>query len=383
MTLQPASPGSGFVDSDWLDMATESLRRLPKVELHAHLSGCIRLSTIADLAAEGGLRFSRAVERNLSSAVVLKSPARSYGWSFLPWIRVIDKVTSIPENHFRLTYEVAQDMAEDGVVYAEIRTSVRLPFIRSSFRSMLCGLDEAATIALREHGIDVRFILGFNRHRFHHVSSSEREEIVRGVLDITEKYRHRVVGFDIWGNENRHPPRAFADEFALIRRAGYQLTMHAGEAGNVDHVRQAVGELQCRRIGHGGAVLRDLEVVNQIRDKEIAVEVCLTSNRLTGVVPEIERHPISGMIQAGIPVCLCADNTLVYATSLSREYALAAFAGLMTADQLIDNAEKGAAMTFLPADERSRLARRLRVAPKRRDAILGSIHAPHPSNHST
>jgi adenosine deaminase len=116
--LEGALADRRAVVGDSLDVLAGLLRPLPKVELHAHLSGCLRLSTIVDFSKDAGVRFSRAAERDLAGAVVLRRPARSYGWSFSPWKRVIDKVTSVPANHYRMTYEVAQDMAADGVVYA-------------------------------------------------------------------------------------------------------------------------------------------------------------------------------------------------------------------------------------------------------------------------
>lgn len=334
----------------------------------------MRLTTVLELALQAGIRFPRAVEQDLERAVVLRRPAISYGRSFAPWKRVIDKVTRIPENHYRITAEVAEDMARDGVRYAELRTSVRLPFDQSAFRTMLRCMDEAATDALREHGIDVRFLLGFNREQFSRVRQEEQLDVVRQVLDATQKFRHRVLGFDMWGNENRHPPRAFTRAFELLRGAGYALAIHAGETGNVEYVRQAIEMLQCRRIGHGGAMLQDPELVGRARDKEIGVEVCLTSNLLTGVVTNIHEHPLAGMVRAGLQVCLCADNTLVYDTTLSSEYTLAVRAGLMNAEQLIEHAETAASLTFLPADEQNNLVRRLRMDPARLTQVMQSLH---------
>ncbi len=355
---------------DSLDALAGLLRPLPKVELHAHLSGCLRLSTIVDFSKDSGIRFSRVAEQDLAGVVVLRHPARSYGWSFSPWKRVIDKVTSVPANHYRMTYEVAQDMAADGVVYAELRTSVRLPLNRTSLASMLQRMDEAAAAAARDFGIDIRFLLGFNRQQFVTISQEEQVEIAKDTLDVAEKYRHLIVGFDVWGNENRRPPRAFAKAYATIRSAGYPLAIHAGETGSVENIRQAIDVLQCRRLGHATAIVNDRELMRKSRDKEVAVEVCLTSNTLTGVLAGVERHPVAQMLRAGVPVCLCADNTLVYGTTLSREYALAVRAGLIAPGQLLEIAEGVAAMTFLAADERARLARRLQVSRRQSDELV-------------
>jgi adenosine deaminase len=371
--VRPSRPSRSPADGDSLDSMTGLLRPVPKVELHAHLSGCVRLSTIADLAKEAGLGFSRAIEKDLSAAVVLREPARSYGWSFAPWKRVIDKVTAIPDNHYRMTYEVAQDMAADGVVHAELRSSVRLPFDRTTFRSMLRGMDEAATAARKDHRIDVRFILGFNRQQFFGLSPAEQTDIAANVLEVTDKYRHLVVGFDTWGNENRRPPRAFSGAFGLIRRNGYPLTIHAGETGNVENIRQAIVDLECRRLGHATAIVQDRELMARARAEGIGVEVCLTSNRLTGALPEIQRHPLAEMVHRGVPVCLCADNTLVYGTTLSREYALAVQSGLLTPREVLDIAEKAWGMAFLPADEQVKLAGRLRLDPQRKASLAGAL----------
>lgn len=369
---RPAASPSPVSGGEWLASATRYLSRVPKVELHGHLSGCLRIETICELAKDADISLP---EEELSAAVVLTEPAGTYGESFLPWKRVIDKVTARPENHFRLVREVAADLASDGVIYAELRTSVRLPFDATALRTMLDGIDAAARAAMADEHVDVRFILGFNRQQFWHVGPDEQVSIARRVVAAVEGHRERVVGFDLWGDETDRPPGAFADAYRLLRGAGFPLTIHAGEAGSVRYVREAMDILQCRRIGHGTAMVEDRELLDLARQKEIAVEICLSSNWLTRVIPSIAAHPLAELLASGLRTCLCADNTRVYDTSLSGEYAKALRAGLVTAEQLLDMAAGAATLTFLPADQQVELARKLLLTGSTRSDILRSLEA--------
>ncbi len=355
------------------DLLTEALRALPKIELHAHLSGCIRLSTIEEIARSVDLRLPPAISDDLRQAVVLDRPAASHSESFAAWPRVIDRITSLPSYHYRLAYEVAVDMAADGVVYAEIRASFRLPFDPLAFHDMLREIDRAARDAQRDSGIDVRYILGFNRQRFMRIDEEERVKIVEQVLASATGLDGRVVGFDLYGSEVQSPPRGFASMFELVREAGYPLSIHAGEAGSPEHVAEAIMDLGCSRLSHGVLMIASPRLVELARSHGVGIEVCLTSNRLTGAVPDLRTHPVKTMLAAGLRIAICADNTLVYDTSLSAEYAIALRAGLLDISDVLDLAFAASTLAFLPSTGQRELAERVRQEGDLRSATRRRI----------
>jgi adenosine deaminase len=249
----------------------------------------------------------------------------------------------------RLILELAEDFANDGVIYGELRVSPRIPLLNGELEQFLATVSAAVTEARARFLIDLRIIFGFERQRFYQLSTTEQDDAVARILRACERYCGSVVvGFDLWGIEDRHPPRAFERLFRAIRQAGYPLTIHAGEAHSSTFIREAIEVLQCNRLGHATAITRDPRLFELIRQRDILVEVCLTSNWITGIVEDLGSHPLRRMLTERIPVTLCTDNTLVYNTSLSRELAVALQLELISAAAVPRLFSSAAAHVFAP-----------------------------------
>jgi adenosine deaminase len=355
LIFEPAAPPA--------DPLEAQLRGLPKIDLHAHLSGCLRLSTVEQLIRDGHLEVPKSAGRNLTGALVFQSRADSYAASFQPWSQILNKIMEIPDVVSRLLLELAEDFSRDGVVYSEVRVSPRVPLINGEIHRFLKVVDEAVTEARRQFPLDLRIILGFTRHSFYHLSPESQDHSVATILRAAEPYRGRtIVGFDLWGNEERHPPREFERIFRPIRDANYPLTIHAGEVYSASFIRDAIQILACQRLGHATAIVKDKALFELIRQHQILIEVCLTSNWVTGVVDNLSSHPLKAMIAEQLPVSLCTDNTLIYNTCLSREVAKALRLRLIRPFEVPGLFRAAAQHIFGPASLRPGLLDRVEMA---------------------
>ncbi len=349
-------------------------RMIPKAELHGHLSGCIRYTTIQELASQNALKLAPSVMTDLRSSVTLSKPSVTYSGSFLPWKLVIDKITATPQFAYRLAFEVAEDMARDGVVYGELRVPAKLPFDVDSFSIALSETDRALRDAFTKFGIDVRLIIGYERQGYARIGLQKQLQIVESVLGEIEAYKdRRVVGFDLYGVEDGYPPDDFVDLFKIIRANGYRVTIHAGEHGSPENIAQAIESLQAQRIGHATLIVQQPRLFDLMTERDVSIEVCLTSNIMTGVVRDFDTHPLRQMVDQGLKVSLCSDNTLVYNTSLSIEYARAVCSGLLSVESALDMVCHASEISFLPDDERNNLTAQLRLNADFKDLISRRI----------
>lgn len=353
------------------DALERLIRPLPKLELHAHLTGCVRPSTVYEFVAgnrRGIARFTRPLGRLSFSA-----QAADYQDFFVPWKRTLRHVPDSPLVVQRLIAEISEDFSRDGVIYGELRVSPRIPAMLGNLPEYLAALDVALNESKRSHGIDLRVVLGFTRHHFARMRPRDRARLLETILAAAEPYRGTsIVGFDLWGDETSGPPSAFTRLFSAVRRAGYPVTIHAGENGNPAHILHALQELNCDRLSHGPALLSDSAVSTMIRDEDILTEVCLTSNWITRAVPTFASHPVAHMKHEGLPFTLCADNTTVCRTSLSREYAKALFFGLVQVSDLPQLFQNALNHTFASAASRQQMQDSIAIRTSKH--ILSDLH---------
>ncbi len=335
------------------------LRRAPKVLLHDHLDGGLRPATVVELAeaaghqlptgdvGELGAWFRRGAERG-SLELYLETFAHTVG------------VMQSHEALVRVAAECAEDLAADGVVYAEVRFAPELHVegglsLDEVTEAVLAGFRVGATrTAATGSPIEVRALLTAMR-------TAARS------LEIAElAVRHRdagVVGFDIAGAEAGHPPTRHLDAFQLIQRESFHHTIHAGEAFGLPSIWEALQWCGADRLGHGVRITDDVEVgadgvprlgrlAAYVRDKRVPLEMCPTSNVNTGAVASIEKHPIGILRSLSFRVTVNTDNRLMSDVTLSGEFArlVDVFGyGWSDVEWLTVNAMKSA---FAPFDER-------------------------------
>ncbi len=339
-----------------MTVSLDLLRAAPKVLLHDHLDGGLRPGTIVELArdlAYAGLPTTDPDELGRwfhASAAAGSLPLYLRGFAHTI------AVMQTPEALERVAFECGEDLATDGVVYAEVRFA---PFFHTQ-RGM--NLEQVVESVLRgfaraekRHSIILRVIVSAMRDR---TDSLEMAELAVAFRD------RGVVGFDIAGEEAGHPPKAHREAFEYARLQNFSITIHAGEAFGPPSIWQALHYGGAHRIGHGVRLIDDIALDAQgdlvklgplatyIRDKRIPLEVCPSSNVDTGAVPSVSEHPFRQFYRQQFRVTVNTDNRLMSGITLSEELRrLAAAFGLGLADveKLTINAMKS---SFLPFDQR-------------------------------
>jgi adenosine deaminase len=260
-----------------------------------------------------------------------------------------------PESIERVAYECGEDLARDGVVYAEIRYAPVFSTRRGmNLEQVVEAVERGFARAESRHGIVLRQIVAAMRDRTDSLEMAE----------LAIAYRERgVVGFDIAGEEAGHPPKAHLEAFSLCRRENFSITIHAGEAFGPPSIWQALQYCGAHRIGHGVRLIEDMAIVDSqvvklgplaayIRDKRIPLELCPSSNVDTGAVASIAEHPIRHFLAQSFRVTVNTDNRLMSGVTLSDEFhRLSEALGLTLQDleKLTINAAKSA---FVGYDER-------------------------------
>jgi adenosine deaminase len=330
----------------------ELLRRLPKAELHCHLDGSVRPETLIELAKEYDTPMPRPDPDSLRD-YMRASDVHSLE-EYLERFTVTLSVMQTADALERVAYELAEDVAADGVRYIEVRYAPVLNVqgglsLGEAVEAPLRGLARAE----QDHGTVGRVILCGLRHLDPDVSLQ--------VAELAVDYRLRgVVGFDLAGPEAAYPASHHARAFAYAREHGLACTCHAGEGAGADSVREAVHVCGADRLGHAARLAEDVSLIDYVGEHRIPLEICLTSNVQTGAALSYERHPVRQYFDRGLNVVLNTDNRLMSDTTLTHEYTLAADRLGFTLDELSSIALNGFESAFLPLDERHGLIERAR-----------------------
>jgi adenosine deaminase len=332
----------------------EEFRNLPKVDLHRHLEGSLRLSTMLDIARKHGLTIPANVVR-LSRLVQVQDEDNFTFDNFLAKFNTLRMFYRSPEVITRITHEAVEDAAKDNVRYLELRfTPVALSRAeRFPLEDVTDWVCQAARDAEKKYKVMVRLIASINRH--------EPIELAEQVAWIAvEKGRENIVGLDLAGNEVEFPARPFLPIFKEARQSGMFVTMHAGEWSGAANVREAIEVFGAQRIGHGVRVLEDDFTTALARDLGTTFEVCVTSNYQTGVVSELNGHPVPRMMSSGLNVTLNTDDPSISQITLGNEYRVAVQDLKIPFDMLKQRVLAAAQASFLPENEKNKLAQNLK-----------------------
>jgi len=323
------------------------------VELHRHLEGSLRLQTMLDVAQAHGISLSDNILR-LSDMVQVQDEDPLTFQNFLAKFNTLRLFYKSPDVIHRVTREAVEDAARDNVQYMELRfTPVALSRAeRFPLHDVMDWVCTSAAAAAEKFGIQVRLIASVNRH--------ESPELAEQVAWLAAAYiEDGIVGIDLAGNEAEFSAKPFAGIFNEAKQAGLHLTIHAGEWGGADNVREAVEQVGAERIGHGVRVVEDENVVALTRERGTTFEVCVTSNYQSGVVPALSVHPLPRMLQAGLDVTLNTDDPSVSRIDLSHEFKLAHQDLGMPLEVLKERVLAAARAAFLPEDEKAGLVKKL------------------------
>ena len=270
---------------------------LPKAELHLHLEGSVEPETLREL--DPSRDFSTLYEY-----ADFESFLRTFG--------VVGTLLRGPADYALITRRLLERLAAQNVVYAEIIIAAGVVLWKQQdFAPIFDAIREAAA----DSPVDVRWILDA-------VRQFGPDHVMQVAELAAERREQGVAAFGIGGSEERGPAEWFTEAFAFARSAGLHLVAHAGEAMGPESIRAALA-LGAERIGHGIAAARDEPLMRELRDRNIPLEICITSNLVTGVVKRIEDHPVRRLFDAGVPITLNTDDPAMFRCSLVDEYRLA------------------------------------------------------------
>ncbi len=294
--------------------ADPELQALPKCNLHTHLEGSIRPETLWNLAQAQEIELGIPVEA-VRPALEVTGEERSL-MDYLDKISFTYQVLKNAEAQRRVAFEAAEDAARDGVIYFELRggptthTSPTLS-VEAVIENWLQGLRQAEAT----HGIVCRLIICALRWD----SPAVTERLAHSAVNFKNE---GVVGFDLAGGEIAGDLVKYAETFRIVREGGLGITCHAGEVAGPENVRYAVEELHATRIGHGVQSLSSPEVLSLLREQEILLEICPTSNIHTQAVNRIVNHPVRLFYDQDIPISIADDDPVTSRTRVSKELTL-------------------------------------------------------------
>ncbi|KAA0022677.1 adenosine deaminase [Antrihabitans cavernicola] len=308
-------------------LTEENIRQAPKALLHDHLDGGLRPSTVLELAADCGYDELPA-DNPVALGTWFHEAADSGSLErYLETFAHTVAVMQTPDGLSRVARECAEDLAADGVVYAEVR------FAPEQHLDAGLTLDEVVehTLAGFEEGADNATAAGKPIRIVCLLTAMRHAARSREIAELTVRFRDRgVVGFDIAGAEAGYPPSRHLDAFEYMRTQNAHFTIHAGEAFGLPSIHEAIAFCGTDRLGHGVRIADDIVVgpdgtptlgllANYVRDKRIPLELCPSSNVQTGAVPSVAEHPFDLLARLRFRVTVNTDNRLMGDTSMSAE----------------------------------------------------------------
>jgi adenosine deaminase len=299
------------------------IRAAPKVLLHDHLDGGLRAATVVDLARQIG--YDRLPSEDADEVMVWLQRGANRGHLnlYLDAFQHTVAVMQTREALVRVAAECAEDLAADGVVYAEVRFAPELHVAGGlSLDEVVEAVLEGFRSGSAGRGITVYALLTAMR------TAARSLEIA----ELAVRYRDQgVVGFDIAGAEAGSPPSRHLDAFQYVAHENFHITIHAGEGFGLPSIWEALQWCGAERLGHGVRIMDDIQITpagmatlgrlaSYVRDRRIPLEMCPTSNVQTGAAPSIEEHPIRLLRQLSFRVTVNTDNRLMSGVSLSSEF---------------------------------------------------------------
>lgn len=325
MTLKSQWPPSAFI------------RELPKAELHLHLEGSIDPTTLLEL------------QRAHGKPGTLEEVERLYRYEdfngFLMAFKAVTENLRTADDYELIIYRLMEKLRDENVLHAEIYVSVGVCLRRKQdFVAIFEGLERGRVRGERDFKVSVLWIFDAVRQF--------GTEAAKTVFELAANFRDRnVVGVGIGGDEQKAPAELFRDIYAYAVENGLRLTAHAGENAGPESIWGALN-LRAERIGHALTAAQDPELVEELATRQIPVEICLSSNLLTGCCQSLAAHPLREYFNDGLMLTINTDDPAMFSTSLNREYQLAQNAFGFTDEHLRELARNSFEASFLPAEKK-------------------------------
>ena len=313
------------------------IRELPKAELHLHLEGSIEPRTLLELQQRHGKQGT------LEEVVELYRYSDFTG--FLMAFKSVTEWLRTPDDYELITYRLMEYLKTQNVLHAEVFVSVGVSLWRKQdFPAIFEGLERGRARGEQDFGVSLLWIFDAVRQF--------GAEPAQAVAELAARYRIRnVVGFGIGGDERQGAPELFRDVYAYAVAQGLHLTAHAGETAGPESIWGALN-LKAERIGHGLTAAQDAELIEELAERQIPIEICVTSNLRTGCCASAADHPVKQYFDQGLMITLNTDDPAMFATTLNEEFQLAQDTYGFTNEQLRELARNSFEAAFLPAEKK-------------------------------
>lgn len=323
--------------------------KLPLIDLHRHLDGSIRLETILDLGREHNLPLPAWDIEGIRPYVQVIKPQPGV-MAFIGKFQWMVGVLVDYEACRRVAFENVLDAKNEGLDYVELRFS---PWFMAEPHGLIPGGIVEAVIsgveeARRETGMHVNLI-GI-------LSRTYGAEVCKDELDALLTYKGKFVGIDLAGDEENFPGSLFVEHLRKARRAGWRVTVHAGESAGPESIWQAIQKLGAERIGHAVNAVDDPELMHFMLENGIGIEANLTSNYQTSTVSDYASHPLKRFLELGLLATINTDDPGISGIDLKHEYEVAAPAAGLSQAQIRQAQKNSLQVAFLSADEKTNLA---------------------------
>ena len=330
-----------------MDDISAFIRRLPKAELHLHLEGTVRPSTLVELSA-----------RHDERPITLPEAEALYQFTdftgFIEAFKAVTRQLIGPEDYELIAWRMLQQLAAQGVVHAEVYISVGVIYMWRNhdpvcFEPIFEGLERARLRGQHELGLSLYWIFDAVRH----FTVPEAERVFRKAAAMRPAYPS-IIGIGLGGDERRTGSEPFRELYAEARAAGLRLTNHAGETTGPEAIWEALS-IGSERLGHVLSAVQDDSLLQEFKVRGTGLELNPTSNVRTGVCPSFAVHPLRRMFDAGLLVTINSDDPAFFGSDVANEYLLAHTQQGFTPDELRQLAANSIRASFLPEPDKQTL----------------------------
>lgn len=315
------------------------VKYIPKIELHVHLDGSVRVDTANEILERKDCKYDMIADKKCHDLN-----------DYLTKFDIPNQVMQTSKELNRVAYELATDLKNDGVIYAEIRFA--------PLKHLKGGLDkyqvvEAVLSGLSRVDLKTNVILCMMR--------GDSYEDNLEVIEVAKHFLNKgVCAIDLAGAEAIYPTKDYEELFEIAKKYNIPFTIHAGEASGSDSIKDAVS-FGAKRLGHGVRVIEDKKLMEELKNKDILLEVCPTSNIQTNIVDTYKEHPLREIFDYGIKVCINTDNRTVSNTTLKKEYQNMIISQGFTIDELLEMNREAVRHAFLSEEEKRGLLNKITI----------------------
>jgi aminodeoxyfutalosine deaminase len=322
------------------------LRKLPKVELHLHLEGTIQLDTLLELS-----------RRHDPEPLTAEQAKKLYKYEnflgFLDSFKAVSSRLKGPDDYELITYNMIRDLAAQGVVHAEVYISFGIIYYwkQAEVEPYVEAIERGRTRGERDFGTTVYWLIDAVRH----FGADEAAKVFRKAAELRKLYPS-IVGIGIGGDEARGSADLFRDSYADAKAAGLRLTAHAGESMGPESIWAAIN-IGAERLGHALSAQNDAELLEILAERQIPLELNVTSNIRTGCLKQLAEHPVKLYFESGLMVTINSDDPPMFGSNLLEEYVLVQDQFEFSLEQMRELAANAVEASFLPPDRKLGLLR--------------------------